>query len=71
MDDGTHIKERAVILVTGGTGTNGSEILKALSRRGVSAKALVQSTKDADLPAGIEAVEGDFDDDASLDRALA
>ena len=60
-----------MILVTGATGTNGSEILKALSRRGVAAKAMVRSIHNADMPHGIEAVEGDFDDDASLDRALA
>ena len=61
-----------MILVTGATGTNGSEILKALSQRGVKAKAMVRSAKDdTDLPDGIEAVEGDFDDDASLARVLS
>ena len=61
-----------MILVTGATGTNGSEVVKALAARGVTAKAMVRSPEDGNhLPPGITAVEGDFDDDASLDRALA
>ena len=61
-----------MILVTGATGTNGSEVVKALAARGVTARAMMRSPKDAgDLPTGITAVQGDFDDDASLDRALA
>ena len=61
-----------MILVTGATGTNGSEVVKALAARGVTARAMMRSPKDAgELPPGITAVQGDFDDDASLDRALA
>ena len=61
-----------MILVTGATGTNGREILKALAARGVDAKAMVRSTDDADdLPNCITAVAGDFDDEASLLKALA
>ena len=61
-----------MILVTGATGTNGREILKALAARNVPAKAMMRSAADAgDLPAGITAVEGDFDDEASLARALS
>lgn len=62
-----------MILVTGATGSNGSELLKLLSARGVPARAMVRS---ADKPGaigglpGIEAVAGDFDDAASLDRVL-
>ena len=61
-----------MILVTGATGNNGREIVKALAARNVPARAMVRSTDEAgDLPSGITAVAGDFDDDASLDRALA
>lgn len=61
-----------MILVTGATGTNGREVVKALAAKGVSAKAMMRSASEAgDLPAGITAVEGDFDDAASLGGALA
>ena len=61
-----------MILVTGATGTNGREILKALAAARVPAKAMVRSADDAsDLPPGIVPIEGDFDDEASLARALA
>ena len=61
-----------MILVTGATGTNGREILKALAAERVPAKAMVRSAGDAsDLPPGIVPIEGDFDDEASLARALA
>ena len=62
-----------MILVTGATGSNGTELLKLLSTRGVPARAMVRSTDKADAIAGlpgIEVVAGDFDDGASLDRAL-
>ena len=61
-----------MILVTGTTGTNGSEVVKALARRGVAARAMMRSVKDGgELPSGITAVAGDFDDAAALDKALA
>ena len=61
-----------MILVTGATGTNGSEVVKALAAQGVTARTMMRSLKDGgELPTGITAVEGNFDDDASLDRALA
>ena len=61
-----------MILVTGATGTNGSEVIRALAKGGVPAKAMLRSAKDGSkLPPGITAVEGDFDDAASLGRALA
>jgi uncharacterized protein YbjT (DUF2867 family) len=62
-----------VILVTGATGSNGTELLKLLASRQVPARAMVRSQDRAKgivgLP-GIEIVEGDFDDPASLERAL-
>lgn len=60
-----------MILVTGATGTNGSEVVKALSGQGIAAKAMMRSVKDgSQLPPGITAVQGDFDNAASLNRAL-
>ena len=61
-----------MILVTGATGTNGREIIKALASQGVSVKAMVRSAKEGeDFANGVTAVEGDFDDEASLVTALA
>ena len=62
-----------MILVTGATGNNGTELLKLLSARGVPARAMVRSADKAGaitaLP-GVEVAAGDFDDAASLDRVL-
>lgn len=62
-----------MILVTGATGSNGAELLRLLSSRGVPARAMVRSADKSGaiggLP-GIEIVAGDFDDTASLDRVL-
>lgn len=56
-----------MILVTGASGTDGREVLKALAARRLHAKAMMRSAnRDRDLPSGINAVAGDFDDDASL-----
>ncbi|MBW4578380.1 MAG: SDR family oxidoreductase [Tildeniella nuda ZEHNDER 1965/U140] len=62
-----------MVLVSGATGTNGSEIVRLLSAAGVPVRALVRSkakaTAIADLP-GVELVEGDFDHPDSLEAAL-
>ena len=61
-----------MILVTGATGTNGREILVRLDRLGVSTTAMVRRPDDAKgIPSGIGRVAGDFNDERSLDRALA
>jgi uncharacterized protein YbjT (DUF2867 family) len=62
-----------MILLTGATGTSGSEIAKALTRLGVRFRALVRSRESANSFAGtgVELVEGDFAKPESLDRALA
>ena len=62
-----------MILVTGATGSNGTELLKLLSARGVQARAMVRSADKAGAITGLPGVEvaaGDFDDAASLDRVL-
>lgn len=62
------------ILITGATGTVGSELLRQLSANDIEARALVRDTAKAteqglgDLP-GVELAEGSFDDRGSLDRA--
>jgi uncharacterized protein YbjT (DUF2867 family) len=64
-----------VILVAGATGTQGGAVARELAARGYRVRGL---TRNPDSPAsqalaklGIEPVRGDFDDAASLDRALA
>ena len=62
-----------MILVTGATGSNGTELLKLLTARNVPVRAMVRSPEKAGhlaaLP-GVELCGGDFDDPASLERAL-
>ena len=62
------------ILVTGATGNIVTELVKQLVDRNVLFQALIRSAKDRDklvhLP-GVDLVEGDFNDSASLSRVLA
>ncbi|WBO64993.1 SDR family oxidoreductase [Streptomyces camelliae] len=64
---------RAMIVVTGATGTVGSEVVSGLRARGERVRALVRdgSAVPAHWDAGVETVAADFTDPASLDRALA
>jgi uncharacterized protein YbjT (DUF2867 family) len=55
-----------MIVVTGATGNVGSEVLRALTRAGERVRALVRDATRAELPAGVEAVEGDLDEPESL-----
>ncbi len=62
------------ILITGATGSIGSELVKQLSSKNISFKAMVRDkNKAADLAAlpGAEVIEGDFNDLASIEKALA
>ncbi len=67
--------EKKLILVTGATGTQGGAVVRHLHAKGFPVRAL---TRDPDSPAarhlrnetGIEVARGDFDDKASLLRAL-
>ncbi|WP_328946734.1 NAD(P)H-binding protein [Streptomyces sp. NBC_00250] len=60
-----------MILVTGATGNIGSALLKELHARGVgSLRGLTRDAARAVLPDGVEAVEGDFMEPASLKPAL-
>ena len=59
------------ILVTGGTGTVGSQVVKELAKQRVSAKVLTRDLKKARaLPAGMSAVEGNLLDVSSVRRVF-
>src|SRR3712207_2415901 len=62
-----------MILVTGATGSTGSELTRLLASRGVPVRAMVRSRDRATALAALAGVEvgvGDFDDPASVERAL-
>ena len=57
------------ILLTGGTGQIGGEVLKELVKRDVQVRALVRK-EGAALPKGVEVVVGDLLDPVSVEKAL-
>ncbi|NJN75566.1 MAG: SDR family oxidoreductase [Synechococcaceae cyanobacterium RL_1_2] len=61
------------VLVVGGTGRTGMEIVKNLHGRGVVCRALVRNLEKGQsyLPEGVELVEGDVLDLSSLRKAIA
>lgn len=59
-----------MFLVTGATGNVGGELVRALAARGEPVRALVRPGKEAALPPGTEAANGDLSDPASLRPAL-
>ncbi|MER5939407.1 NAD(P)H-binding protein [Streptomyces sp. NPDC001928] len=58
------------ILVTGATGTVGRQVVAELLARGHAVRALTRDAAKADLPAGVEVVQGDLTDPDSLIPAL-
>jgi uncharacterized protein YbjT (DUF2867 family) len=58
------------ILVTGSTGTIGSNIINHLASEGASVRVLVRSNKPTAFPAGVEKVVGDMTDLDSMRAAL-
>ncbi|MGW2424669.1 NAD(P)H-binding protein [Streptomyces sp. NPDC001709] len=60
-----------MILVTGATGTIGSDVVRQLAGRGAKVRALTRDPAKARVPAGVEAVRGDYRDPASLEVAVA
>jgi uncharacterized protein YbjT (DUF2867 family) len=59
------------ILVTGSTGTIGSQVVQRLARQSVRTRALVRDdASKVKVPAGIEPVQGDMTDIASMRAAL-
>ncbi|KOG32929.1 NAD(P)-dependent oxidoreductase [Streptomyces resistomycificus] len=59
-----------MILVTGATGTIGSEVVRQLAARGEKVRAMTRNPGGARMPAGVEVVRGDFLDQESLEVAL-
>ncbi len=60
-----------MILVTGATGTIGSEVVRRLAARGEKVRALTRDPARLDAAPGVEVVRGDFLDPESVDSALA
>ncbi|MGI9379960.1 MAG: NmrA family NAD(P)-binding protein [Methyloligellaceae bacterium] len=62
-----------MIVVTGGTGTTGSQVVAALKNKGTAFKCLVrdQEAARAKLGTDVELVTGDLSDPASLEQAFA
>ncbi|MCZ0986082.1 NAD(P)H-binding protein [Streptomyces diastatochromogenes] len=60
-----------MILVTGATGTIGSDVVRQLAARGEKVRALTRDPAKARVPAGVEVVRGDYLDHGSLAGAMA
>lgn len=58
------------ILVTGSSGTVGSQVVTRLAEKGASVRALTRNPDKAKLPAGVQAVKGDMIDVESMQAAL-
>ncbi|MFI1753412.1 NAD(P)H-binding protein [Streptomyces sp. NPDC020571] len=58
-----------MILVTGATGTIGTEVVRILAERGERVRAMTRKPEGVSLPA--EVIRGDFDDRDSLNNAVA
>jgi uncharacterized protein YbjT (DUF2867 family) len=58
------------ILVTGGTGTIGTQVLKQLQERGAEVRALTRSPGKSPLPSGVTPIRGDLADVDSVRAAL-
>ena len=58
------------ILVTGSTGTIGSQIVQGLAAQGAQVRALARDTSKLKAPAGVQPVQGDMTDVASMRAAL-
>lgn len=59
-----------MIVITGATGTIGSEIVRQLTERGVKVRAVTRNPDAARLPEGVEVVRGDYLDPASMAAAF-
>ncbi|MEU2338604.1 NAD(P)H-binding protein [Streptomyces sp. NPDC013172] len=59
-----------MILVTGATGTIGSDLVRQLAERGAKVRALTRDPASARVPTGVEVVRGDYTDPASVHAAF-
>jgi uncharacterized protein YbjT (DUF2867 family) len=60
-----------MIVITGATGTIGSEIIRQLAERGEPVRAVTRDPGRARVPAGVEVVRGDYFDLASIAEAMS
>lgn len=60
-----------MILVTGATGTIGSEVVRLLAARGEKTRALTRDPARARVPSGVEVVRGDFRAPGTVEAAMA
>jgi uncharacterized protein YbjT (DUF2867 family) len=60
-----------MFLVTGATGNAGGAVVDALRATGAQVRALVREPGRADLPSGVELVQGDLNDARALDAAAS
>lgn len=60
-----------MILITGATGTIGSEIVRQLTARGEQVRAVTRDPARAQTPPGVEGVRGDYADTASMAAAMS
>ncbi|MFF3334822.1 NAD(P)H-binding protein [Streptomyces sp. NPDC002888] len=60
-----------MILVTGATGTIGSEVVRQLAARGEKVRALTRDPARAQVPPGVEVVRGDYLDPGALEAAMS
>ncbi|MFJ4649859.1 NAD(P)H-binding protein [Nocardia sp. NPDC088792] len=60
-----------MIVITGATGTIGSEVVRQLAGRGEKVRAVTRDPERARVPEGVEVVRGDYADPASLAAAFA
>ncbi|MER6345865.1 SDR family oxidoreductase [Streptomyces sp. NPDC001595] len=59
-----------MILVTGATGTIGSDLVRQLAARGEKVRALTRDLDRASVPSGVEVVRGDYRDPESVRAAM-
>lgn len=67
---GRSMTQTQKILVTGATGTVGRQVVAELLARGHAVRALTRDAARADLPAGVEVVQGDLTEPETLIPAL-
>ncbi|WP_174189141.1 NAD(P)H-binding protein [Nocardia barduliensis] len=59
-----------MIVITGATGTIGSEIVRQLADRGAHVRAVTRDPARTEVPAGVEVVQGDYADLPSMRAAM-
>ncbi|MFC9996796.1 NAD(P)H-binding protein [Nocardia sp. NPDC127526] len=60
-----------MIVITGATGTIGSEVVRQLAARGEQVRAVARNPERAQVPSGVEVVRGDYTDTAAMAAAFA